>query len=301
MCSHSDSFTISFVSRDVVPNKSEEYNKLSKLLKEGRMGGIVDWDAIEDRLRVPKKPSSFNSPKEILEVATKQFALPRMDGQTTYIEVWVEKDALSGVLSRVTQPYHIPILVNRGYSSASAMHDAYERFEDAIKKSAKKIKILYLGDFDPSGVDMLRDIEERICEFFLGKRGGFEKWMVTSERPNGKKKKRSCSYHPDLWRQICKEKYGIDFEIISIALTQEQIQEHEPPPNPAKITDPRHAKFSIEHGDTSWEVDALPPEVLNQILTDSIENNIDRAVYDKILENEEKGRKKLTALHKYLK
>lgn len=285
------------VSRDVIPNRSDEYNKLSKLLKEGRMAGIVDWEAIEDRLRVPKKPSSFDSPEDILRVAANQFAMPRMQGQETYIEVWVEKDALSGVLSRVTMPYHIPILVNRGYSSTTAMHDAFERFKQA---ECKRIRVLYLGDFDPSGVDMLRDVEARVREFFIGSVNGFDKWSVTRTFPSGKKKSIKLGRSPDLWEKVCREKLGVDFRVIPVALTREQIEEYTPPPNPAKRTDSRYRKFEEAHGDTSWEVDALRPEILNQILTDAIEELIDRDKYDKILEEEEDGREKLHSLRKYL-
>jgi len=155
------------VSRDVVPNKQSEYSKLSTLLKEGRMAGIVDWEAIEDRLRKPSSPASFENPEEILKAAINQYALPRQAGQKTYVEVWVEKDALSGVLKRVTEKYHVPILVNRGYSSASAMFDSYQRFKDAHEEG-KAVKILYLGDYDPSGMDMIRDIRERTLEFIMG-------------------------------------------------------------------------------------------------------------------------------------
>lgn len=88
------------------------------------MGGIVDWEAIEDRLRRPVSVNSWNSIKEILNAASSQFRLNRMHTQLHYIEVWVEKDALSGVLQRVTDKYGIPIMVNRGYSSVSAMYDA---------------------------------------------------------------------------------------------------------------------------------------------------------------------------------
>src|SRR5687767_11204774 len=83
------------VTRNVIPNKDAEYSKLSKLLAEGRMGGIVDWDAIEDRLRVPYTPASWETPEEMLDVAASQYKMPRMDDQETYLEVWVEKDALS--------------------------------------------------------------------------------------------------------------------------------------------------------------------------------------------------------------
>lgn len=285
------------VSRDVIPNQSKEYDKLGVLLKEGRMGGIVDWNAIEDRLRKPSSPASWNTPADLLEAAAQQFQLPRMKGQETYIEVWVEKDALSGVLSRVTRPYHIPILVNRGYSSASAMHDSYVRFAEALigTEGAKKIRVLYLGDFDPSGVDMVRDVEQRIREFFLGKARAFDRWSVTV-----KNRKRNLSRFPGLWKKICLEKLKVDFEIIPIALTRAQIDQYEPPPNPAKQTDTRFAKYEHAHGDTSWEVDALPPEVLNQILTDSIEELIDREMYDKIMAEEETGRVQLMGLTRFL-
>lgn len=164
------------VSRDVIPNKQTEYSKLSTLLKEGRMAGVVDWDAIEDRLRKPESPAAFESPWHILNAAINQYELPRMDGQQVYLEVWVEKDALSGVLKRVTHRFHVPILVNRGYSSASAMYDSFVRFQDHAEKG-QRIQILYLGDFDPSGMDMIRDIEERIREFFMGSGFGRKRFM----------------------------------------------------------------------------------------------------------------------------
>ena len=252
------------VSRDVVPNKQSEYSKLSTLLKEGRMAGIVDWDAIEDRLRKPFTPSAFDSPKDILEAAINQYALPRQNGQKTYVEVWVEKDALSGVLKRVTSGYHIPILVNRGYSSASAMFDSYNRFRLAYA-SGKDVRVLYLGDYDPSGIDMIRDIYDRTMEFFDG-RGEDD----------------------------------VDFKIIPIALTREQIQRYNPPANPAKITDPRAKDFIKKHGATSWEVDALPPNVLNQLLDDSIRGFIDTDVFKEIVNREQQDKNRLSSLVQYL-
>ena len=155
------------VSRDIIPNKLAEYSKLSTLLKEGRMGGIVDWDAIEDRLRKPSRPFFVEDIPEAIDVIVRQYRLDRMLGQETYIEVWVEKDALSGVLKRITEKYHINILVNRGYSSASAMFDSYNRFKSALQEGKKSLRILYLGDFDPSGLDMIRDIRDRIGEFMI--------------------------------------------------------------------------------------------------------------------------------------
>ena len=258
------------VSRDIIPNKVNEYAKLSTLLKEGRMGGIIDWAAIEDRLRKPSSPASWDTPQEAMDSLIYQYKLPRMKGQPNYIEVWVEKDALSGVLKRVTEKYHIPILVNRGYSSASAMFDAYNRFRegmDAIEEDGgtPNVIILYLGDFDPSGMDMIRDVEARIREF--------------SER-----------------------EYGDEFplRVIPVALTLEQIKQYNPPPNPAKQSDPRAKDFIEKYGATSWEVDALPPEVLNRLLTDTILDNIDLEKYEEVVSGEQADIDKLKKLKRQL-
>jgi hypothetical protein len=168
-----------------------------------------------------------------------------------------EKDALSGVLKRVTEKYHIPILVNRGYSSASAMFDSYQRFKKADEEGYKAIIILYLGDFDPRGIDMIRDISDRIMEF---SRKHYEEFP---------------------------------FNILPIALNKAQIAKYNPPPNPAKRTDPRAKAFIELHGGTSWEVDALPPNVLNKLLDDSIQKYIDNNLYKKIVSREMADKNKL--------
>lgn len=255
------------VSRDIIPNQQKEYAKLSNVLKEGRMGGIVDWNAIEDRLRRPSSPSSWDSPASIIDGCIQQYQLDHMDGQDTYIEVWVEKDALSGVLSRVTRKYHVPIMVNRGYSSASAMHDAFNRIDDKLSNDCSRAVVLYLGDYDPSGIDMIRDIAERILEFA----------------------------NKDYYL-----KKPFAFQVIPIALTSQQIKKYSPPPNPAKMTDPRAKDYVEQHGKTSWEVDALPPNVLNKVLEDNILQYIDTSLYKEVLKNEEIDRKRLKEIKKYL-
>jgi hypothetical protein len=248
------------VSSDVIPNKLSEYGKLSWLLKEARMSGIVDWNAIEDRLRKPSKPSTWDNPKDIVNACISQYRCDRMKNQDTYLEVWVEKDALSGVLKRVTEKYGIPIVVNRGYSSCTAMYDANERFCTACDLD-QEIKVIYVGDFDPSGQDMIRDITDRIEEF-----------------NNGTYK----------------------FEIIPIALTWDQIEQYNPPPNPAKITDPRAKEYICKHGPTSWEVDALRPEVLNTILASIIDENIDHSLYQEMINLEKEHITKLKKLRNQL-
>lgn len=300
------------VSRDIIPNKVSEYAKLSTLLKEGRMGGIVDWAAIEDRLRKPYTPASFDSPKDIMTAAMQQYQLPRMEGQAQYVEVWVEKDALSGVLKRVTSKYHVPILVNRGYSSASSMFDSYERFREPMK-NGRKCTILYLGDFDPSGVDMIRDVRDRTLEFLLNDENlvrwiGIEIDKKEDDEREEVMEELSDNYNDygafpflfnkeddedDIDFNFAKAMIFHKFEVMPVALTMQQIKQYKPPPNPAKKTDPRAKDFIKEHGATSWEVDALRPEVLNTILEMAIAERIDMDMYKNIVDREQADKDKL--------
>jgi len=152
------------VSRDIIPNLDKEYKKVSSILVKGRMAGVVDWDAIEDRLRVPDLPYWVHDVPDAINDTIKSYRLNRQKGQDVYLEVVCEKDALSGVLKRVTHKYHLNLIVNRGYSSCTAMHDAYKRMIRAFSNEQTPI-ILYLGDHDPSGLDMIRDISNRLNEF----------------------------------------------------------------------------------------------------------------------------------------
>jgi len=254
------------VSRDIIPNEQKEYAKLSKLLGEGRMAGIVDWSAIEDRLRSLEKPACWDSPKDILETAVRQYRRDNMERQINRIEVWVEKDALSGVLERITRKYGIGLQVQRGYGSITALRAAYER----VVSDEGRFHLLYLGDHDPSGLDMIRDIEKRIFEFWWGENMDF----TEEECP---KDFREC-YEYDLFRQI--------FQITPIALTAEQVRLYKPPTNPAKMKDPRSSEYVQKHGRVSYEVDALKPEVLNQILEDAILELIDVDRFNDSLERQ---------------
>lgn len=152
------------VSKDIISNNLTEYAKLSKLLVQGRMAGVVDWNAIEDRTRKPYIPYSVDDIPDAIDDTIEQYRLDRMKDQPVYIEVWVEKDALSGVLRRITEKFHVNLVVNKGYGSATALYDASKRIRRAMIDD-KVCHILYLGDHDPSGMDMVRDINARLEEF----------------------------------------------------------------------------------------------------------------------------------------
>lgn len=295
------------VSRDIIPNSVSEYRKISVLLTEGRMAGIVDWDAIEDRLRRPDKPAAWNNAADIMDSVIYQFEKPRMAGQANYIETWVEKDALSGVLSRVTYKYHVPICVNRGYSSASAMFTAYERFMRAIKND-QPVTILYLGDYDPSGIDMIRDINDRILEFFKGSDEARIHFEYSVSTPNLLEDAEQLAIElgfenpsEGIIEAIAFSTWLTKmFRIVPIALTEDQIKKYNPPKNPAKLSDPRGAKYVAERGYSSWEVDALKPEVLNALLTKSIEDLLDMDMYRNIMSLEAYEKNRLRDAKKWL-
>jgi len=148
------------VSRNVIPNVERSYKNLGNLISKGRLAGILDWDAIEDRVRVPRLPNDYANLDELVDAALYSYRLPRWRGQENYVELWVEKDALAGVLQPLAREFHVAMMVNRGYSSQSAMYEASKRF---IERNGNIL--LYLGDMDPSGEDMVRDIDDRLFKF----------------------------------------------------------------------------------------------------------------------------------------
>lgn len=145
-------------------NTPKNYSRLSKLISDARLAGLVDWDAIEDRGRRPWRPSEWDSVPDLMQSALAAFRLPRWKDQETYVELWVEKDALASVLEPVANRWSMHLMVNKGYSSQSAMYASAERFR-AQWADQRNIVLLYVGDHDPSGEDMVRDIQERMAMF----------------------------------------------------------------------------------------------------------------------------------------
>ena len=233
------------VARDIIPNEQRWYNRLGDVVANGRMAGYIDWSAIVDRGRVPVKPPDWSGPDSILRSAEYSYRLDRWEGQMNHVEVWCEKDALSSVLEPICNRYHVRMLANRGYSSATALYDAAQRFRTAMR-DGKHVVVIYLGDHDPSGIDMTRDIRDRL----------------------------------DLlsWFQ--------DIEVQRLALNMDQVDQYQPPPNPTKFSDSRAAGYVAEYGFESWELDALEPQVLDELVSDAIEDLLDRDLYDERIEQE---------------
>jgi hypothetical protein len=254
------------VTKNWIVNHDTAYKKLGTILDDCRYGGIIDWDSIEDRGRVPYLPFSVDSVEEALQVIADAYKRDRQEGQNNVVELWTEKDALSGILKRSTEKYHVRLVVNKGYTSSSAIYGAYERVRGFIT-DGKRVTILYFGDHDPSGLDMVRDIKDRLV-FMLSK--GIYKFD-----------------EDDIEEHLI---------IKPIGLTKKQVDTYNLPPNPTKLTDTRSAGYIEKFGRTCWEVDALDPQTLTAIVETNIEGTIDMDAYEEMLDKEKADRKKIKKL-----
>ena len=219
-----------FVSRDIIPNSDREYDKLGSIINDGRLAGLIDWEAIIDRTRPSRGITHWDTPQEIITAIGKQFHVDTRADQKHYIEVWVEKDALIGVLERICNQLDVPYFSCRGYVSQSSMWEAAQRFKEHGRDSF----LIHLGDHDPSGIDMSRDIQDRL----------------------------------NLFRSNC--------EVQRIALTMEQVEKYNPPPNPAKISDSRSNGYIANYGYSSWELDALKPQIITALIKQAVDKLTDK-------------------------
>lgn len=152
------------VSRNIVPNSERSYKNLGNLVSDARLAGLIDWDMIRDRGRSRITNGHWETPADIIDSAASSFAIDKWIDQPTHIEVMVEKQALEGILLPVCQQLDIAFSSNKGYSSSSALYEAGKRL-GRIARQDKKLVVLYLGDHDPSGIDMTRDVQERLTLF----------------------------------------------------------------------------------------------------------------------------------------
>lgn len=289
------------VSKDLIPNHFKVYKKLGKLKDDLLYGGYIDWDIFVDRGRIPHISYTEHDVKGALQRTVNYYSLNKQLGQENHIEVWTEKDAISGIIKRAVDPYTVRVVVNKGYTSSTAIYNSYQRFLDIINKGQKVI-ILYFGDHDPSGLDMIRDIRDRVMNFFLNGQGiaHLNKQIVdwaSSEEIMDEVADLS-EYDEELFDSYVKEdkegsafqwvRYFFDqhFEVVPIGLTMEQIKKYNPPPNPAKMTDPRSKPYIKKFGNVSWEVDALRPEVMTDIVQTKILQYMDNSIYQDVLDRE---------------
>lgn len=241
------------VARGYIPNNERSYKNIGNLINDGRLAGLIDWHAITDRTRNLRGNSHWNTPADVIASAKYSYLLNKWEGQPNYVEVWVEKDALVDIVGQACYPLDTPFFSCRGYTSQSEMWSAAQRF---IRQNRNRDNcyIIHLGDHDPSGIDMTRDIQERL------------------------------------------EMFGADVYVKRVALTMGQIGTYNPPPNPAKVTDSRCSKYMEEFGDESWELDALEPSVITDLIKEQVTMYRDDEIYQAVCDREDAEKEELQML-----
>lgn len=244
------------VARDAIENNERSYKNITSLVNDARMAGLMDWEAIEDRTREVTVRPSWGSASDILDSAASSFHMDLWQGQDDRFIVIVEKEALAGVIGRVCREYNLHMLAARGYPSVTVLRDLALSTLDPWVRGGHDVHILHFGDHDPSGLDMTRDLRDRI-ELFM---------------PHGMS--------------------GISLR--RMALNFDQIEKYDPPPNPAKSSDSRFADYQQKHGDESWELDALEPKVISALVSEEVEKAIDFTKWEARKSEIEHWRDKIT-------
>ncbi len=224
-----------FIAEDVwFPNTLQSYKRFGDIIGHARLAGLVDWSLISDNARTVEELARWSSPQNVMEAVVEHYREDLWIGQPIRVHVRIEKDAQVGVVGPVCRRWRVPFLACRGNTSLSEAYAAGKLFEQQIDQGLRPV-VLYLGDHDPSGIDMTRDNVARLSMF---------------------------------------ARQGI--ELRRIALNRDQIEELNLPGNPAKLTDSRagvRADGSIKpgsyvdlHGFESWEMDALRPQYIDQLI-----------------------------------
>jgi len=252
-----------FVAGDLLPdawadkkngstNNHGSYQKLGRIVKDARRSGNLPWNGIEDRTRPFQFYNSWETPADLVEFTASTFTSAIWDDMPVYPEIWVEKDALSGIIEIPAKQFQVPWMVAKGYMSTDSKWRAAQRIIKRFEENGQDTVIIYLGDHDPSGLDMIRDIRGHLQEFIDG---------------------------GDALPQV-----------VPIALTMQQIKDQNPPPNPTKMSDTRADKYIRKYGRDSWELDALNPTYLVDLIRDSIRNYMPDNVWKEKITQENRGK-----------
>lgn len=160
-----------FVAADKIPNTQREYKNLGNLLNDARLCGLIDWTHMIDRTRNIQSVSHWSSLEDIIDSCADCFRIDKWVDQPNYVEVWVEKDAQIDVVGTACEPLDVPYFSCRGYVSQSEMWGAAMRIFQSTKGGrwrslgSRNAVVIHLGDHDPSGIDMTRDITDRMALF----------------------------------------------------------------------------------------------------------------------------------------
>jgi hypothetical protein len=164
--------------RGVIEKTEAGYTKVQTLLAEMRRDGEMPYAWLADNTRWMRKPQTYSGPQQALLRTAEFYRKSLWDETDTYVEIWLEKDALAGVVIDVTREYDVPLMVSRGYASLSFLHSAAENMESEDRPCF----IYHFGDFDPSGVNAAEKINETLQELAPDAEINFERVAVTPEQ-----------------------------------------------------------------------------------------------------------------------
>jgi hypothetical protein len=259
-----------FVARRLLTNEQREYDRLGKICRDAREAGLMDWDHLIDRTRNLQQLKTWDSPAALMRESAEGFLRDLWAPQRKRLEVWIEKDAAIGVIEGVCRRNSVPFFSCRGYTSASEVHQAAQRLRWHVE-AGHEVTVFHIGDHDPSGLDMSRDIEDRLNRYINNDWYGLHQVRPAGPRLTRGDIRRSMREHlRNKGTEIAAD--VAPWRIKRIALNYDQIEAYQPPPNPAKTTDARYRRYREDTGlDESWELDALDPVVLQDLVQDEVD------------------------------
>ncbi len=236
------------------------YDKVCVLVMQGRDYGLIDWTSIIDDGRDPELPHFWGSGADVLRAAWSGFRLDRWENQEHYVEVWTEKDSHVALMRQAVAGLYVPIQMCKGYGSSTALHDAAERF---IERDNQQGVIIYAGDHDASGMDIDRDIEDRLAFY--------------------------DAYEVDVQR------VALTFDQARQAkLSPERLKKRTRKDGRVVYADTRgQGYFDRFKTDETWELDALDPAELQRLVRSAVESYIDPNAWAETEEREKAEREKL--------
>lgn len=250
------------VSQLAIQNRLGAYKRLSRVLSNARIAGLVPWEAMEDRSRSMLESGGWSDVRSFVDDELARFCVgyrrDLMQGQARRLEIWVEKDALASIIHRVAFEYCVPVIVARGFSSTSYVKQCADRINASRLSAGQLTHVLYFGDFDPSGWEMPEAMQRKLIDRL----------------------------------DVCPASFLIE----RCALLPEQIEQYELPEDPdaMKEADSRTAKFLELFGEdvSPVELDALHPEALQEIVRDAITRRLNLAEFARQRDVEESERRR---------
>jgi hypothetical protein len=270
------------VSRGVIPNQANEYDRVQRLLVDLRRNDEIEDDRIVDRTRSKHQRPGWNGLEDILADAKSQYRRNLWRDQRAHVMIALEKDALAGVFAEVVDEYGASLWTLRGFPSLALLFD-WRREILELNYEDKAVHIYYFGDFDPSGLQI-----EQTTKRELASEGAEFTW------------KRAGLLVEDFKRfeimrvEVKRDKPATEARKAKRGMPATKARE-------AKRGDPNARRFLEEFGDTAAELDALPPDELRQRIRTQIERHIHREEWERLKAQENAERESFDTMTRQLK